>query len=83
MTPVALGRFEREAKTAAGLRHPNIVTVYAVGRERGMPFLAMEYVNGPSLATVLGRAGAAVGGDDSHALSAASLGARRPRIAPG
>ena len=49
----ALARFEREAKAAAALRHPSIVTVYAVGRERGMPFLAMEYVDGPTIAKVI------------------------------
>ncbi|MFH1745677.1 MAG: protein kinase, partial [Planctomycetota bacterium] len=43
-------RFEREAKAAAALRHPNIVTVHAVGSERGTHFIAMEYINGPSLA---------------------------------
>ncbi len=49
----ALTRFEREAKTAAALRHPNIVTVYAVGQEREVRFIAMEYVDGPSLAEVV------------------------------
>lgn len=49
----ALARFEREAWTAAALQHPNIATVYAVGRERGMPYIAMEYVDGPSLADLI------------------------------
>ncbi|MFH1746687.1 MAG: protein kinase, partial [Planctomycetota bacterium] len=46
-------RFEREAKAAAALRHPNIVTVHAVGCERGVHFIAMEYIDGPSLAEVI------------------------------
>ncbi len=50
---VALERFTREAKAAAALRHPNIVTVYAVGEEQGVHFLAMEYVEGPTLAEVI------------------------------
>src|SRR6185436_7104911 len=35
-------RFEVEAKAAARLQHPNIVTVFELGEERGMPFIAME-----------------------------------------
>lgn len=54
--PVALARFTREAKAAAGLRHPNIVDIHAVGRERGVHYLAMEYIDGPTLAEVLRRA---------------------------
>jgi len=49
----ALARFEREARAAAALRHPNIVTVYAVGQDRGLPYIAMEYIDGPSLAEVI------------------------------
>ena len=50
---LALRRFEREAKAAGGLRHPNIVTVHAVGQHRGVHYRAMEYVRGPSLADVI------------------------------
>lgn len=53
----ALLRFEREAKAAAALHHPNIVTVYAVGHTRGVHFIAMEYVEGTNLAEVLRRHG--------------------------
>ena len=49
----ALARFEREAKAAAALRHPNIVTVYAVGTDHGVHFMAMEYIAGPTLAEVI------------------------------
>ena len=42
-------RFLREAKAAAGLSHPNIVTVYEVGEHHGKPFFSMEHVGGQSL----------------------------------
>ena len=51
----ALIRFEHEAKAAAALRHPNIVTVYACGACDGTHFLAMELIDGLSLAEVLAR----------------------------
>jgi serine/threonine protein kinase len=49
----ALKRFGREAKAAAALNHPNIVTVHAVGEERGVHFLAMQYIEGPTLSQVI------------------------------
>jgi len=42
-------RFRREALSAGGLMHPNIVTVYDVGTERDIDFIAMEFVEGRSL----------------------------------
>ena len=42
-------RFYREARSAARLVHPNIVQVYTVGEEKGVPFFAMEYVVGEDL----------------------------------
>jgi serine/threonine-protein kinase len=46
-------RFEREATTAANLRHPAIVTIYDVGEQDGLYFIAMEYVEGRSLHHIL------------------------------
>ncbi len=71
-------RFRREALAVAKLRHPNIVQIYDVGEQRGYHYLAMEFVGGPSLATVL----AAV---EKHRYSADELrrAAGAPRLAPG
>lgn len=46
-------RFVREAQTAAGLNHPNIVPIYAVDERDGMVFFAMSLINGETLATRL------------------------------
>ncbi len=42
-------RFEREAKVVAGLRHPNIVQVFDFDRQGDMYYMAMEFINGPTL----------------------------------
>ena len=47
--PQAAQRFMRKARTMAALKHDHIVTIYEVGQERGVPFLAMEYLRGVSL----------------------------------
>ncbi len=46
-------RFTREAKSAARLRHPNIVTVYESGTEDGASYIATEYVKGVTLSHVM------------------------------
>src|SRR5689334_22859677 len=51
--PDRLARFEREARTIAGLNHPNIVTLYSVEDEGGIRFLTMELVEGQSLDRVV------------------------------
>jgi serine/threonine protein kinase len=51
--PQAVERFRREAASAARLAHPNIIQVYAFGEAGGFHYIAMEYVDGPSLDRVL------------------------------
>jgi serine/threonine protein kinase len=51
-------RFVREAQTAAKLAHPHIVDVFDVGVHEGTPFLAMEYLEGETLAARIAREGA-------------------------
>jgi len=47
--PAARQRFEREAKAAAAIKHDHIVTIHQVGEDRGVPYLAMEFLEGESL----------------------------------
>ena len=62
--PFALGfdaefveRFQREARTAAQLEHPNIIPVYRVGRAGRVTYFVMKYLRGGSLSGLLGRRG--------------------------
>ena len=48
-----LERFKNEARSAASLKHPNIVSVYSVGFERGIHYYSMELVSGCSLAEII------------------------------
>ncbi len=50
-------RFRREARALAGMRHPNIITVYEVGEADGRLYIAMELANGPSLAQTIASRG--------------------------
>ena len=52
-SPERFQRFRREARTAAGLRHPHIVPLFEAGEADGMLFLASAYVPGTTLADAL------------------------------
>lgn len=55
--PNLIRRFLAEAKTAARLRHPNIVTVYDSGEADDHLFLALEYIDGPDIERVIRKQG--------------------------
>lgn len=46
-------KLEQEARAAARLNHPNIITIYEIGVANGLPFIAMELIDGPSLRELL------------------------------
>lgn len=51
--PNLLQRFYREAQSAGGLQHPNIVTIYDMGDELNLPYIAMELIEGESLEQII------------------------------
>lgn len=53
LEPRQLDRFQLEARAAARLHHPNIVSVHAVGCDRGLHYYAMDYIQGAALSEVI------------------------------
>lgn len=53
--PVSRSRFDREVRSLARCEHPNVVKVLAAGERRGLPYYAMEYVEGADLQRFSGR----------------------------
>jgi serine/threonine protein kinase len=53
LDPRQLQRFQLEARAAACLHHTNIVPIHAVGTERGVPFYAMQFIEGQSIADLI------------------------------
>src|SRR4051812_6726540 len=51
--PSRLVRFQQEARLASALNHPNIVTIYGVGKDADLSYIAMEFVRGKTLAELL------------------------------
>ena len=73
--PSAAPRFEREARAASGLSHPNILTIYDIGSSDSTVYIAMELVEGGTLKDLIG-----VGpGADAQAARARDADRGRPR----
>jgi serine/threonine protein kinase/Flp pilus assembly protein TadD len=87
MDPRHLQRFRNEARAAASLDHPHVVKVYGVGCERGVHFIAMQFVDGRSLADLIrerrdGPAEPRGGGKDTQTTAVDRAAAAAPVVRP-
>ncbi len=57
LSPEGKDRFLREARACSRINHPNIITVYAAGEEDGMPYMAMELIDGRTLRDLIDEGG--------------------------
>jgi serine/threonine protein kinase/WD40 repeat protein len=84
LDPKQLQRFRNEAQAAAHLHHPNIVPVYAVGCERGVHYYAMQFIDGQTVAALVGQlrraAGMTAGGELHRDTDAEETGAPAPEF---
>jgi formylglycine-generating enzyme required for sulfatase activity/tRNA A-37 threonylcarbamoyl transferase component Bud32 len=72
--PAAVERFQREARLAAKLAHPNVVTVFDSGAAGNTHYLVMEYLEGTDLASLLRQMGSVPVGDACNYVRQAALG---------
>ncbi len=82
--PQARLRFSREIEAIARAQHPGIVPIYAVGSERGLPYFAMEWVPGATLAELIADLGdrdpASLSGRDLASILATRVGRPEARV---
>lgn len=52
-----IARFQREARSAASLNHPNVIQIYNIGEYEGQPYFVMEFVEGESLSQLIRKHG--------------------------
>ncbi|MFT7535323.1 MAG: serine/threonine protein kinase [Hyphomicrobiaceae bacterium] len=81
--PGSRERFRREVEAVARLQHASIAPVFTVGEDNSMPYFSMEYVDGPSLATLLQRLGdkppaTVTGSDVANAIVSDDSASRQP-----